>query len=140
MHGQPWLPGHQSIGGGISIEEPGSPGPGAGVTKTNVGAGVGPPGTAAEPAGAGDGGALDAGLAPEAAGDADAGGADPAEGNTPDALGWADGAGDVWQLAISVPNTKNATIAARRTKAIPTLLRRLVESMSSRVYETRPAG
>lgn len=122
------------------MDEPGSPGPGGGVTKMNVGAGVGPPGTATEPLGAGDGAVLAAGLTLGAAGDAETGGADSPDGGTPEALGCAEGAGELWQLAMSVPNTKRATTAATRTKASPTPRRLLVESMGGRVYETRPAG
>lgn len=83
---------------------------------------------------------LAAGLTLGAAGDAETGGADSPDAGTPEALGCAEGAGDLWQLAMSVPNTKRATTAATRTKAIPTLRRRLMESMGGRVYETRPAG
>lgn len=106
----------------------------------NVGAGVEPPGTAAEPLGAGEIAGLADGLELGAAGEADTGGGESPDAGATEPLGCADGLGDDCQLAISIPKTMRTAIAPRRIRVSPTRRRRRVVSISRLAYATRPAA
>lgn len=111
------------MGGGISIDDPGSPGPGGSVTRTKVGAGLGPPDAPGKPLGAGDAPRLEAKLAVGATGDAETMGVAPFDGGAPEELGGADPSGDRGQLAMRLPKTNRAATAASATSASPTARR-----------------